>query len=154
MIIYEDGSTEEEKVEQRIGKPIYDIMKCHDGATRAVPLVNGVLIDPSLPKKGEVDEKQPKKKVVSIQDRLHGKVEDFVSVLEGQVDDFVSSDYKLRYDVYNDLINRGCKAVHARKMRPLYRDCYNDLVDVYNNCLLYTSPSPRDGLLSRMPSSA
>ena len=27
------------------------------------------------------------------------------------------------------------------------------LVPVYN-CLLYTSPSPRDGLLSRMPSSA
>ena len=24
----------------------------------------------------------------------------------------------------------------------------------YNICLLYTSPSPRDGLLSRMPSSA
>ena len=27
-------------------------------------------------------------------------------------------------------------------------------VGVYQNCLLYTSPSPRDGLLSRMPSSA
>ena len=26
--------------------------------------------------------------------------------------------------------------------------------DVYTTCLLYTSPSPRDGLLSRMPSSA
>src|SRR5664279_1348248 len=25
---------------------------------------------------------------------------------------------------------------------------------MYNICLLYTSPSPRDGLLSRMPSSA
>ena len=25
---------------------------------------------------------------------------------------------------------------------------------VTNTCLLYTSPSPRDGLLSRMPSSA
>ena len=25
---------------------------------------------------------------------------------------------------------------------------------VYHTCLLYTSPSPRDGLLSRMPSSA
>ena len=25
---------------------------------------------------------------------------------------------------------------------------------VYQTCLLYTSPSPRDGLLSRMPSSA
>ena len=24
----------------------------------------------------------------------------------------------------------------------------------HNDCLLYTSPSPRDGLLSRMPSSA
>ena len=27
-------------------------------------------------------------------------------------------------------------------------------IDEYRNCLLYTSPSPRDGLLSRMPSSA
>ena len=26
--------------------------------------------------------------------------------------------------------------------------------DIYSFCLLYTSPSPRDGLLSRMPSSA
>eukprot|EP01016_Furgasonia_blochmanni_P028913 TRINITY_DN3045_c0_g1_i1.p1 TRINITY_DN3045_c0_g1~~TRINITY_DN3045_c0_g1_i1.p1 ORF type:complete len:105 (-),score=13.67 TRINITY_DN3045_c0_g1_i1:14-328(-) len=26
--------------------------------------------------------------------------------------------------------------------------------DLFNVCLLYTSPSPRDGLLSRMPSSA
>ena len=26
--------------------------------------------------------------------------------------------------------------------------------DKYVDCLLYTSPSPRDGLLSRMPSSA
>ena len=25
---------------------------------------------------------------------------------------------------------------------------------IYDTCLLYTSPSPRDGLLSRMPSSA
>ena len=29
-----------------------------------------------------------------------------------------------------------------------------DPVDVVGSCLLYTSPSPRDGLLSRMPSSA
>ena len=28
------------------------------------------------------------------------------------------------------------------------------LRDLDNGCLLYTSPSPRDGLLSRMPSSA
>ena len=29
-----------------------------------------------------------------------------------------------------------------------------DVTDQYVSCLLYTSPSPRDGLLSRMPSSA
>ena len=29
-----------------------------------------------------------------------------------------------------------------------------DLDGVFGDCLLYTSPSPRDGLLSRMPSSA
>ena len=28
------------------------------------------------------------------------------------------------------------------------------LKDIFITCLLYTSPSPRDGLLSRMPSSA
>ena len=28
------------------------------------------------------------------------------------------------------------------------------IVEASNSCLLYTSPSPRDGLLSRMPSSA
>ena len=31
---------------------------------------------------------------------------------------------------------------------------YKYTYDKYNDCLLYTSPSPRDGLLSRMPSSA
>ena len=31
--------------------------------------------------------------------------------------------------------------------------CFNIVVQI-NHCLLYTSPSPRDGLLSRMPSSA
>ena len=30
----------------------------------------------------------------------------------------------------------------------------NDIVLDLGSCLLYTSPSPRDGLLSRMPSSA
>ena len=35
-------------------------------------------------------------------------------------------------------------------MKTLER-CFNERID---SCLLYTSPSPRDGLLSRMPSSA
>ena len=38
----------------------------------------------------------------------------------------------------------------------IYEDLLTDTVNIdkYHNCLLYTSPSPRDGLLSRMPSSA
>ena len=35
----------------------------------------------------------------------------------------------------------------------LYR-YHPDVVKALHACLLYTSPSPRDGLLSRMPSSA
>ena len=132
----DEALTEEEKVEQRLGKPIYDIMKCNDGVTRAVPLVNGVKIDPSLPKKGDVSEKQNVEKKsrpkISIQDRLQNKVEDFISAVEGQADDFVDSDYKMKYDPYNHMLEIGCKAAHARKMRPFYVDCYNELVDVYN----------------------
>ena len=36
-----------------------------------------------------------------------------------------------------------------------FRDKLKDRIkSLYDYCLLYTSPSPRDGLLSRMPSSA
>ena len=31
---------------------------------------------------------------------------------------------------------------------------FDEQIDHLEDCLLYTSPSPRDGLLSRMPSSA
>ena len=43
------------------------------------------------------------------------------------------------------------------KKKPDYRWTYEEFTDqIYQDhfCLLYTSPSPRDGLLSRMPSSA
>ena len=35
-----------------------------------------------------------------------------------------------------------------------YRSAISAYHDPIDGCLLYTSPSPRDGLLSRMPSSA
>ena len=38
--------------------------------------------------------------------------------------------------------------LQERELRVNCEDALN------NHCLLYTSPSPRDGLLSRMPSSA
>ena len=42
----------------------------------------------------------------------------------------------------------------AIQINPNFAQARNNLGNVYYNCLLYTSPSPRDGLLSRMPSSA
>ena len=109
------------------------IILCNDGVTRAVEIKDGVIVDPSLEKEAEkkVIEKKRKPKI-SIQGRIQNQVENFVSEIEGQVDNFISSNYKLNFDVYKDLINRGCKSVHARKMRPFYVNCYNELVDVYN----------------------
>jgi len=121
-----------------MSKPIYDLMVCADGATRAVPVIDGVKVDPTLEavkKQEDLEKKEAEKKIrpkLSIQDRLQGKVEDFISVIEGQVDDYIDSDYKLKYDAYNHMLEVGCKAAHARKMRPFYVDCYNELVDVYN----------------------
>ena len=46
----------------------------------------------------------------------------------------------------------------ALPMLPVVRDAHaqssDDIPDMGNPCLLYTSPSPRDATLSRMPSSA
>ena len=43
--------------------------------------------------------------------------------------------------------------VSEAQMLRVSRQAYSTKV-ILNACLLYTSPSPRDGLLSRMPSSA
>ena len=114
----------------------YDIMRCEDGVTRAVRIVDGSMVDPSI-KIREEQQKEEKKKekpknVISIQDRLQGKVEEMISAVEGKVDDFIDSGYKMKYEAYNHLLDLGCKAAHARKMRPMYLECYNELVDVYN----------------------
>ena len=42
---------------------------------------------------------------------------------------------------------------YAEKIGGWLKQAYTR-VDASGSCLLYTSPSPRDGLLSRMPSSA
>ena len=42
----------------------------------------------------------------------------------------------------------------SRNSKNLLEDSREKIAELLNACLLYTSPSPRDGLLSRMPSSA
>ena len=56
----EEALTEEEKVEQRFGKPLYEIMLCADGTTQAVKVVNGIKVDPTIKvvKKQELSEKK------------------------------------------------------------------------------------------------
>ena len=63
-------------------------------------------------------------------------------------------------EVYNDMINDltpgadgGAKA-DRQDLRLREHASEGVFVDGLKTCLLYTSPSPRDGLLSRMPSSA
>ena len=51
---------------------------------------------------------------------------------------------------------RGCaiSTASASIMTETVKGLTVEQADEYFDCLLYTSPSPRDGLLSRMPSSA
>ena len=61
-------------------------------------------------------------------------------------------------------INRSPIFLHMKTVRLMghagsdielgYRELQDVEANEFNDCLLYTSPSPRDGLLSRMPSSA
>ena len=66
-------------------------------------------------------------------------------------------------------VRDGLKPVHRRIIYAMYKGGFDwskqfrksarivgDVIGKYHphGCLLYTSPSPRDGLLSRMPSSA
>ena len=111
----------------------YELYLCQDGVTRACEIVNGQIVDPSFKStfKKPKEEKKEKPKV-NIQDRIRDQVEDYIAEIEGQVDDYIDNNYKSKYNCYSHLISLGCKSVHARKMRPFYIACYNELVDVYN----------------------
>ena len=68
--------------------------------------------------------------------------------------------YALPYRVVDALVDYftafgvAPRGEEAPEMMPLqWHQCLLAFAQHYN-CLLYTSPSPRDGLLSRMPSSA
>ena len=59
------------------------------------------------------------------------------------------------WDILRNAVDRGVKYNPGGVYRAdRKKNNYLRLTYSYNTCLLYTSPSPRDGLLSRMPSSA
>ena len=58
-------------------------------------------------------------------------------------------------DVANSLEARlAARPAHLERLQVLKGEGRIVLAGPHPACLLYTSPSPRDGLLSRMPSSA
>ena len=62
---------------------------------------------------------------------------------------------KLIQNANDSIVISHSADVSSYKKRNYYMvDHAEYLIGVFDNCLLYTSPSPRDGLLSRMPSSA
>ena len=61
-------------------------------------------------------------------------------------------------DINKQMLKQGINPKQEKTLsgivNPTFLDMFNQWVDNNKDCLLYTSPSPRDGLLSRMPSSA
>ena len=52
---------------------------------------------------------------------------------------------------YRERLTNGAQSFLANQSNETWADGAQDLINI---CLLYTSPSPRDATLSRMPSSA
>ena len=61
---------------------------------------------------------------------------------------------------FDVIINHNRYTLLNREADEMYSYAHSKNISIFNaapyagGCLLYTSPSPRDGLLSRMPSSA
>ena len=94
----------------------------------------------------EVSDKQLKGHAVMTYDLWHGRL--------GHASRQVISLLAKNLDMVNKLSNKvdePCDiCFHAKQTRCSFSESDTKASD----CLLYTSPSPRDGLLSRMPSSA
>ena len=76
-------------------------------------------------------------------------------------EDFVGSDTGTNNSIANSLVlSREIPGLNASNVEVFVNNIRQEpdvayfIKDDANGCLLYTSPSPRDGLLSRMPSSA
>ena len=84
---------------------------------------------------------------MSVIKKRYTKSEKMAIVLESQEEGMVIEDLAHRYAVHENTIRRWRKEYSAYNTAA-FPGKGNEI------CLLYTSPSPRDGLLSRMPSSA
>ena len=70
------------------------------------------------------------------------KLTEFFEVIEGPM------------GIMDCYFDSGCEQMDGCTIRTPINRINDSIRTMFNNCLLYTSPSPRDRLLSRMPSSA
>ena len=100
------------------------------------------------------------KPIIEAYEWLKKDVEDIYEICKGLDDLQIVSDAFVTNNKIEDLCEGRIKPIYLsalpkvveEKMKPLFVKFYNELLD--RACLLYTSPSPRDATLSRMPSSA
>ena len=81
---------------------------------------------------------------------------EFIVIISGVLLSFYIDDFR---ELQNKKLEKdiliGELVITAKEDLKQIQNLKRDLMKVQGNiCLLYTSPSPRDGLLSRMPSSA
>ena len=82
-------------------------------------------------------------------------------ISEGPIEGLVDRDGRTLYGQADDFVNVEPEDENIVSTTPaadgyILKDFPDEILNTSytRNCLLYTSPSPRDGLLSRMPSSA
>ena len=99
--------------------------------------------------------RKPRKRPVSARQRVEQKLEELAGGFI-DIDDLFCAYRKAKADLFFDR-SQATAVAFCRYEDDLANNLLRlleRLKDEKNPCLLYTSPSPRDGLLSRMPSSA
>ena len=76
--------------------------------------------------------------------------------LKDLVDEFVSFQINemTQEDIYQYLRDIMRQEIICQRNHLTLQESLKEQIDEYDDCLLYTSPSPRDNRVSRMPSSA
>ena len=77
---------------------------------------------------------------------LHSKYADQLKI---RISDMQKETFEVEYEYEGERLDKYVSILFPEQSRSFFQKLIKD-----GNCLLYTSPSPRDGLLSRMPSSA
>ena len=87
-------------------------------------------------------------KIESFTEILPQSTRIYIAHIEGvPIEEMVETAKRLASEGFNVMPHFPARIIKDKSM-------LDDWINRYQGCLLYTSPSPRDGLLSRMPSSA